>query len=155
MSTATTTATEKTHAERNAEGHAESILELYRAFKALESGEAEAATADGDEYTDADAIRERAQEMALSVEVRGPWHTPGDTDGNKADEFQILLSTGGPALRVMGDLNDYGEPDADNSRLEIQDWGTPWTEYRPALIETADDWEEAWAWFLGCFYFGE
>jgi hypothetical protein len=147
------TKTEKSHEEKNAEGHAESILELYRAHKALEDG-ADMATVDGDEYTDADSVRERAQESALSVEVRGPWHVPGDEDGRKADEFKVLLTTGGPALQIIGDVGNYGEPDADSARMQVQDWGTPWTDYRPEAA-TADDWDDAFAWFIGCFYFGE
>lgn len=148
----TETTTEKTHAEQNAEGHAESILELYQAYTALDEG-AETATAEGDEFTDADEVRERVQESALSVEVRGAWYTPGDEDGAKPTEYQVLLSTGGPALRIVGDLNGYSEPDGE-ARLQHQDWGTPWTDYTPDVAED-DEWEDALAWFVGCFYFGQ
>lgn len=143
---------ERNRAEQNADGYAETMLELYRAYVALDGG-AETATADGDEYTDADDLRERVQESALDVQVRGPWHSPGDEDGQKADEFSVLLTTGGPALRIVGDLNYFGEPDADSARMQVQDWGTPWTDYRPEAA-SADDWDEALAWWLGCFYFG-
>ena len=143
---------EQNHAQQNAEGHAESMLDMYRAFRLLEDG-GRSVELDGDEYTDADAIREQAQETALDVSVRGPWHTPGDKDGMKPDAFRILLTTGGPALQLVGELNEHGEPDADSAGFEIQDWGTPWTEYRPAA-DAQDDWSEALTWFLGCFYFG-
>lgn len=146
-----TEATEKTHAEQNAEGHAESILELYRAFEALIAG-AESVTVDGDEYTDADAIQERAMESALSVEVRGAWHTPGDDESRKAAEYQILLSTGGPACRLLGDLDEHGN--AELPMVQHQDWFTPWTDYRPDCAK-ADDYDAAMSWFAGCFYFGE
>ncbi len=148
----TTKTREKNHAISNAEGHAETIIELYKAAKALEDGAA-AAEADGCEFTDADEVREHAQEEALSVEVRSGWHTPG-CDESKAEEFCILLTTGGPALRIIGELNEYGEADPDASRMEWQDWGTPWTEYRHET-DLTEDWEAAFAWFLGCFYFGE
>lgn len=139
----------KTHAEQNAEGHAETILALYRAYKALEEG-AETADAEGETYNDADAVRERAEESALDVAVRGGWHTPGTE--SELEGFMILLSTGGPALRITGDLGRYCEPR--DAILEHQDWGTPWTEYRPDVAD-ADDWDDALQWFVGCFYFGE
>jgi hypothetical protein len=142
----------KSHAENNAEGHAESILELYRAHKSLEDG-AESAKIDGYYYTDADTIRERAEENALSVEVRSDWHTPGDSDSAKPTEFMILLSTGGPALRIVGDLEGYCQPSGDFT-MQHQDWGTPWTDYSPDVANN-DDWEDALDWFVNCFYFGE
>ena len=83
------------------------------------------------------------QEDALSIEVRSGWTSLGDD--LTAEEFCILLTTGGPAVRIVGDLSD-GEPS--RPRLEVQDWGTPWTEYR--LIERST--LEA---YCSCFYFGE
>src|ERR1035437_752867 len=76
------------------------------------------------EFKDAEDAREQAQESALSVEVRSGWGSPGEE--MTAEDFQILLSTGGPALRIRGELNK-GEPS--RAWLEYQDWGTPWTEY--------------------------
>ena len=131
----------KNHAEQNAEGHAESILALYKAYVALQDG-AETAEADGDTFTDADQVTDRVMESALSVGVRSDWHTPGDEDA-KDEEFNILLTTGGPALRIVGDIGESGE-------LEHQDWGTPWTVYRPDC-SSDDDWEAALEWFVGCF----
>lgn len=142
-----------THAESNAEGYAEGILELYRAYKALSDG-AETAEVEGEEYTDVDAVRERAQESALSVEVRGPWHVPGSDGGARLDEYRILLSTGGPALQIVGEIGDHGEPDGEPT-MQIQDRGTPWTDYYPDTARAADDWDDALGWFVGCFYFGE
>lgn len=85
----------------------------------------EAATIEGDVQTDADAVRERIQEGPLSVEVRSGWYSPGDD--STPEEFCILLSTGGPALRLVGDLDERGEPV--RAYLQHQDWGTPWTDY--------------------------
>lgn len=89
-----------------------------------------AATIEGEVQTDAEAVRERIQEAPLSVEVRGDWVTPGDRDDHGMDppsEFRILLSTGGPALQIRGELNEHCEPC--RAWLEYQDWGTPWTQF--------------------------
>jgi hypothetical protein len=101
---------------------------------------------------DDDEAREQAEqtirEDALSVEVRCGWHVPGANDGEQAAEYQILLCTGGPAARIIGALTDHGEPDT--ARIEYQDWGTPWTEYR---MSSAD--EEIVKRYAGQFFFAE
>lgn len=71
-----------------------------------------------------DDARERIQEDPLSVEVRSGWVLPGAD--MEAEDFCILLSTGGPAVRIRGELAD-GEPH--RAWLEVQDWGKPWTEH--------------------------
>lgn len=71
---------------------------------------------------------ERIQEDALSIEVRSGWVSLGD--GMTADEFRILLTTGGPAVQIMGGLDSHGEPC--RAWLEVQDWGKPWSQYFPA-----------------------
>tara|TARA_R110000803_G_scaffold80444_7_gene146280 strand:- start:6563 stop:7042 length:480 start_codon:yes stop_codon:yes gene_type:complete len=72
-----------------------------------------------------DQAREALQEHALSVEVRSGWDiVGGDTE---AAEFKITICTGGPAVRVMGELDHHGQPC--RAWLEYQDWGTPWTQY--------------------------
>ena len=86
----------------------------------------EAATIEGEVQTDADAVRDRIQESPLSVEVRSGWYSSGSEE-NKPEEFCILLSTGGPALRLCGDLDEHGTPT--RAYLQYQDWGTPWTDY--------------------------
>lgn len=68
---------------------------------------------------------QRIREDALSLEVRSGWVGLGEE--MVLEEFSILLGTGGPAYRIRGTLNQYGEPD--RARLEVQDWGKPWTEY--------------------------
>lgn len=100
-------------------------------------------TADGCE-SEEDA-RQRIYEDALSVEVRSDWHTPGDDSGSK--EFQILLCTGGPAVRIRGELDQHCEPC--RAWLEYQDWLTPWTE----RINREGD-QEALLTYARCFYFG-
>ena len=75
-----------------------------------------------EDYHDEDDARETIQEDPLSVEVRSGWASGGDA--LKPEEFQILLCTGGPAVRMMGELDEYQEPS--RAWLEYQDWGTPW-----------------------------
>jgi hypothetical protein len=84
------------------------------------------------------------QEDALSIEVRSGWRALGDT--LEAEEFNILLTTGGPAVRIRGALDDNREPS--RAWLEVQDWGTPWTRYYDAL-------QEVLLAYARCFYFGE
>ena len=66
----------------------------------------------------------------LSVLVRGGWHSPGEAtsaiDGEY--EYELLLCAGGPAVRIRGELERFNEPDT--IKLEFQDWGIPWTDYR-------------------------
>lgn len=80
------------------------------------------------ECTSREDAEQRIQEDALSVEVRSGWYWPFDTESaRQPEEFCILLSTGGPASRIRGELDAHGEPD--RAWLEVQDWGTPWTRY--------------------------
>jgi hypothetical protein len=67
---------------------------------------------------------QRIQEDPLSLEVRSGWTTLDEP--LQAEEFNILLATGGPAVRIMGEL-DQGQPT--RAWLEVQDWFTPWTQY--------------------------
>jgi len=102
---------------------------------------------DRENYHDEDAAREVIERDPLSIEVRSDWHAPGDEA--PPDSFNILLCTGGPACRLLGDLDEHGTPT--RVWMEYQDWGTPWTEYygmtdeeRAALLIYAEQ-----------FYFGE
>lgn len=89
---------------------------------------------------------QRIHEDALSVEVRSGWYIPdGDCPDDSAAEFQILLTTGGPAVRIMGELSDR-EPW--RAWLEVQDWGKPWTQYFKAN-------QDILLAYASCFYFGE
>ena len=96
------------------------------------------------ECKDQDEARERIEEDALSVEVRSDWVTPGEemTPG----EFCILLSTGGPAVRIRGELDGLGQPL--RAWLEVQDWFKPWTDYVPADQDTLLT-------YARCFHFGD
>ena len=130
----------------NAESNARAWLsEMVEHHAAWMQGTTSGAT-DGGEDHDTWAI-----ESALSVETRGAWRSLGAPDDGPA-EYVITLTTGGPALRIRGGLNQYGEPGDTTERLALQwqDWGTPWTDC--PLTETERD---AVAWFASRFYFGE
>lgn len=98
--------------------------------EAAELAELEAAAGD---CTDEDDARQRIQDDPLSVQVRSGWYSPGpEGDDTKPEEFEILLCTGGPAVRIMGDLDEYGQPT--RAYLQYQDWGTPWTDHYEAGV---------------------
>ena len=74
---------------------------------------------------DWDAAREAIINDPLSVLVRSDWHEPGATS-REPGQYQILISTGGPATRIIGELSGYGEPTT--ATLQAQDWFMPWTD---------------------------
>lgn len=115
------------HAKDNAAAWLASIVELV---KRLEDAEER----DDDEAVE--EVRREIQEGPLSVEVRDGWKSPG-AEGGEPEEFKILLSTGGPALRIVGDLGQHCTPET--ARLEYQDWYTPWIEYHEASEEKAQE----------------
>lgn len=148
----TTTLPKLTHAEENAQGHAEKILALYRGYLAITGDGASDATIDGEIYTDAEEIEDHARECALSVEVRTGWYVPGTITREAPAEYQIVLTCGGPALRIRGRLNETGEPET--ARLEWQDWGTQWTGYLVIGASSADI-DAALMWYVSLFCFEE
>jgi hypothetical protein len=97
---------------------------------------------------DSDRSREAICENALSVEVRSGWYVLG-RDMGTAEEFQILLCWGGPAVRLIGTLNQHGEPES--VTMQVQDWFQPWTDFSPAM---GDDDNDALLAYARCFYFG-
>ena len=126
-------------AEEQAKAQLECIRELVAA---LEEAEADIGDRTGEER---DEARQAIEEDALSVEVRSDWHEiGGDSDPG---EYRILLCTGGPAVRIVGRLNQYSEPES--ARLEYQDWFTEWQE----LILSSED-DATLLTYAQCFYFG-
>lgn len=123
----------------NAKAWFEELRELYRE-----------ATNDDPPMARCDEIAARVDEMPLSVECREPWHSPGEK--TTPSEFNILLTTGGPALRVWGDLSEYGEPE--NAQLQMQDWGIPWREVWPCEVNEMDEARAVIQWFAQHFHFG-
>ena len=132
--------TETNHARDNAQAWAQTIADMVAALEATEDGE------------QAEAAQQSIQEAPASVQVRSDWYFPGEQP--EAVEYQILLSYGGPSLRITGQLGKYGE--AITADLEYQDWGTPWTRYHPAYGEPLFDSHNADVLtFAQQFYFGD
>lgn len=134
------TQTETDHALDNAKAWLESIIADVAAFNAATEAE---------DHDKAEELREAMLDGPLSLQVRGGWYQPGDDDkGGAPEEFELLLSTGGPALRIVGDLGEWGSPN--EPRLQHQDWFKPWTDYATTTEE-----DEALETYCGFFYFGE
>lgn len=89
---------------------------------------------------------EQIRNDALEIAVRSDWGQ--SKDEWEALDYKILLSFGGPSVRIRGKLDEYQEPQT--AQLEYQDWGTPWTRL-PLTQEDID----ALLTYAGCFYFGE
>jgi hypothetical protein len=100
-----------------------------------------------DEYHDLEDAERAINDSPLSVQVRSDW------EDSKVQfdpyEYNILLSTGGPALRIYGQLDQYNQPD--NADLQYQDWFTPWESY---YIED-DEKRRCLLEYARRFYFGE
>ena len=121
-------------AEDQARAQVASILAMVRAL-------------DTEDEDAKESAQQTIQEDALSVQVRSGWQRPGTP--LEAEEYEILLCTGGPAVRITGQLGQYDEPDT--ARIEYQDWFTPWTEFLD--ISTEED--EAVLTYAQQFYFGD
>ena len=130
------TTTKENHALNNAIGHIESMVEDFKKDQLFEKI---------NDYDAQDQLRESVLNSALSVEFRSGWYSSLD-DELVPEEFKILLTWGGPALRIIGELDNYGPI---NPKLQFQDWGTPWTD-----LEITDSQQDALNWFCNCFYFG-
>lgn len=128
----------KNHAMEQAKTQLESIKEM---IENLEKAEQE------NDDNAIDEARETIDNNPLEISVRSDWHTPGQDD-NKPTEYMILLCTGGPAVRIIGDLNKYCEPET--AKIEFQDWFTPW-ENMPLDSEE----ENIVLKYAQNFYFGE
>lgn len=129
----------KDNSASQARAQLESIKEMVAALAA-------AVEADDDNARE-DAER-TIHEDALSVEVRSGWVAAGDK--MEAAEFKILLCTGGPAVQIVGELDEHNEPSKDHIQLQHQDWFTPWTN-----LPLTDADRDALVAYARCFYFGD
>jgi len=131
---------EKNHAREQALAQLESIHGLVNVL--TESEQASQAE---------EKAREAIELDALEVKVRSDWYDPSNPHELeiRADQYRILLTTGGPAVRIKGELDHDLNPDT--AQLEYQDWGTPWTRLDGLTKEDID----ALVTYAGCFYFGE
>ena len=108
-----------------------------------EAGELANLETEAGDCEDQDDAEQRITDDPLSLQFRSGWYSQGDTP--TTEEFELLLSTGGPATRIIGRIED-GEPVS--ARLQAQDWGTPWTEYLDADQDVLLS-------YCRRFYFGE
>ena len=94
--------------------------------------------------TDREDAERRIHEYPLSIELTGTW-----TIGDKpvADRALILLCTGGPAVRIVCELDDYMEPR--RAWIQAQDGFMPWTD----VLGGVDS--DALLTYCQQFYFGE
>jgi hypothetical protein len=137
----------ESNSESQARAQFESIAEMVGNLKFAE--EARSANDGHRECREWEAAEQAIQQDPLSIEVRSGWTTLEQwAQGPTPEEFNILLATGGPAGRIVGSLSAHMEPES--ARLEHQDWGTPWTEYR-----LTSEQEEILLAYCRCFYFGE
>ena len=97
----------------------------------------------GENTSEAQA-RERILEDALSVDVRSGWAS--SKDEFEAEEFRIVLCTGGPHVELVGDL-DRGTPS--RVRVIYKDWGS-----RGEYFTDSEE-REALETYCAQFYFGE
>tara|TARA_Y100000114_G_scaffold151009_1_gene167152 strand:- start:29 stop:418 length:390 start_codon:yes stop_codon:yes gene_type:complete len=89
-------------------------------------------------------IMDRITEMPLSVSVRSGWQRPGVND-QSPEEYELLMGTGGPAVRIYGRLDEHGRPRS--AELQGQNWFTPWER------TTVDQDEEVLLQFAEYFYY--
>ena len=133
-------------ARSQARAQLDSILDVYRANLAFAAGAEEVKDEDGDWLTDGEEL-DRANEFALSVQVRSGWQ---DSIGEEAqaEEYKILLCTGGPAVQIVGKLGAHFEPET--ATLQYQDWFTPWHDFED--VDSED--RAALLWYAGVFHYG-
>lgn len=121
-------------AQESALGAMESIRDEMRALAKAKTDRAR------------DEAMQAIREGSLCSEIRGGWHVPGnDSD---AEEYTILLGTGGPAVRIYGELGQYNEPS--NARLQCQDWFTPWVD-----VDVSSEDSETLLAYAQCYNFEE
>lgn len=123
-------------AKDQAKAQLESMIEMVAAL-------------DTDNDDERDDALQTIQEDPLSVEVRSDWHSVGSKDTGGNIEFRILLCTGGPAVQIVGELDEYDRPV--NPKIQYQDWFTQWEDY---IIDNKED-QEALQTYCEQFYFEE
>ena len=128
---------EDTHSKDQARAQLSSITEIMKNY---------AEAIDDDNQNMLEALETEIHEGPLSIQVRSGWaSTPEDFE---AEEYEILLCTGGPAVRIIGEFDEYKQPDG-SVVIQHQDWGTPWT-----TLHTSVEEDTALLEYAQKFYFG-
>ena len=120
--------------------------EIFAGINLHYDGTSEPTAEEREEYHDEDQVRQEISEDSYSTQVRSDWVSPGE--GFEAVEYTVLLAGGGPALRIIGELGGFNNPDS--ARLEYQNWFTPWEEF--FIVDDED--REALLTYASQFYFG-
>lgn len=121
--------------------HAATVAALVELAQALKDAQ------DADDYAAAESAERAIGEDPLSIMVRDGWRTL-ESESQGAEEFEILLSTGGPASRIYGTLDGHGG--VENFQIEVQDWGIPW---QSCSVLTDEQEELIRDYYLALFYF--
>ena len=134
-----------------------SIVELVQNYRA--------AMNDREDHRAFEEAEQAIHEDPLEIKMRSDWQTPGDRP--LGGEFFILLSTGGPATRIFGELENY-EPI--KAVFQACDWFEQWRnvylyEYeqmpndsnKPVVLHglSAEDIQEHLLTYCRCFYWGD
>lgn len=130
---------EKNHARDQAAAQYENMVDMLADLEhAQECDEQDEQCPSNENNHDEEKARQAIEEDALEVA------TGQDFNGTRT--YMILLCTGGPAVRIIGELDEFDNPDT--AIMQYQDWGTPWTEFRPAEQSTLLSYAQN-------FYFGK
>jgi hypothetical protein len=138
---------EEKHARNQAQAQFESIKEMVTNLREARKNQKKQKY-DKESEKILDDIEQTIREDILSIEMRSNWHMLGQ-EAEQGGEFKLLLCWGGPAVQIVGELNEYNEPET--ATIQFQDWGTPWTEYIPDV----EGWEDILLDYCRVFYFGE
>ena len=92
-----------------------SIVELVQNYRA--------AINDREDHRAFEEAEQAIHEDPLEIKMRSGWQDPGDRPLSGDGEFFILLSTGGPATRIFGELENY-EPI--KAVFQACDWFEQW-----------------------------
>jgi len=83
--------------------------------------------------------------LEIKVGISG-YFNAGQTE--EPDEFMILLGTGGPAFRLIGELDECCQPE--KCRFQYQDWFIPWKD-----LQIDEKQQEKLLQYCRFFYFGD
>jgi hypothetical protein len=133
-----TTEKQDNRAKKQAQAQLSSIKEMVLALRNAREG--------GDDNA-IESAEQTIREDPLSVEMRSGWHS-NFNEPVQPEEFKILLCTGGPAVQILGTLDQYMQPDS--VFIQYQDWFTGWSNLE---LEVED--MEAIREYCSLFYFGE
>lgn len=131
---------EENHGLEQAIAQFDSIREMVETYESARGQENE---------QEAEEAEQAIHDDPLSVMVRSDWYAVG-SDIPKPAEFEILLCTGGPAVRILGELDEHYQPV--KAIIQHQDWFKPWTDWQPS---GASDKQEILLAYCRQFYFGD